>query len=295
MFQTTIDPDLLIYQEQQWRSDNVQCLLRLQALTNHRRFIAANGLQILISNEIAHFVYCTFPWNNDFGIVAELQDLKVFLYNDLASAKFIDARVQANTINLDPPDLTCVDTGITEIAAAWRKMLCVCVEVEEESEMEFVIATWNRPHKNQDRSSLTILIDKRCGVSEHLIPLAKSEENWVSRVDCLEYWPDIERCVQHYFAVNYENLNRYRGDFSGLGWTDKFMESVMRHCENYLRIKLIRAITKKFYGITDGSLRDEVFKSHRRFRVDYSWRVHYRQIGDRIILDEFGSHDMGIK
>jgi hypothetical protein len=74
--------------------------------------------------------------------------------------------------------------------------------------------------------------------------------------------------------------------------TDAFWKSVDR-LEERLRRALIQALTKRAYGILDASLGDEPLGEIRRFRVTDFWRVHYRDQGDRLTLEEFGPHSIG--
>ena len=51
--------------------------------------------------------------------------------------------------------------------------------------------------------------------------------------------------------------------------------------------------------MSDGAMKDEdiarVLQGQiRRFRVTTFWRVHYYELDDRLVLEEFGEHNMGL-
>ena len=91
-----------------------------------------------------------------------------------------------------------------------------------------------------------------------------------------------------------QNYYRVRGQPIPFECTDGFWKSVDDYCQPNMRHLLVKAIAKKVYGILDASLHDEPLGQIRRFRVTTFWRVHYYELDDRLVLEEFGEHNMGL-
>lgn len=294
MFRPAIDPDLLIYQLCDWRLRTSQFVTRMQTLTMHREVIKKHGLQFVISNDVAGYILNCFPWHEQFGSIGEFRDLRSFLYQDLGRAVYVTIDAQTTGISLRPQEVTCDLVENCEVSSAWRKMLLACVEEDRRSDGEFVIATWRRSDQIQDCTSLTLIVNDSCTHQEHEIPLMLDLSSWSNHIDWLDFWPDITECVRQYGVMNFRTTIRSNDWIWSLECTEQFLKSVDEHCQAAMRGKLVRAIAKKIYGLYDHSLRDEVFRDCRRFRIDPFWRVHYRQINDTIVLDEFGPHDIGM-
>ena len=106
----------------------------------------------------------------------------------------------------------------------------------------------------------------------------------------------MQRCIELHFRTNpgMRDYAEARERPMPFECTDAFWRSVERFCQGeQLRRSLITALTKRAYGILDVSLGDESLGEIRRLRVTDFWRVHYREEGDRLVLEEFGPHSIG--
>ena len=143
---------------------------------------------------------------------------------------------------------------------------------------------------------VTVTVHSVAGNEVHRIPLVWDEVSWDASLESQNFWPDLEKCVEIYFRSNpgmqsYRQAREHPVPFT---CTDAFWKSVQDYCDPTMRRLLIKAIAKKVYGILDSKLNDEPIGDLRRFRVTLFWRVHYRQCGDNIVLEEFGPHDIGL-
>ena len=130
---------------------------------------------------------------------------------------------------------------------------------------------------------------------DHYVPLVWDENTWFSRMGSQEAWPDLQMCVEIYFRSNFgmQSHPQARQNPIPFEWTDSFWKSVDDLCQPPMRQLLVKAIVKKVYGILDSKLHDERIRNFRRFRVTDFWRVNYVERGGRIVLEEFGAHDIG--
>ena len=136
--------------------------------------------------------------------------------------------------------------------------------------------------------TITIISDNG---EEDYLPLVWDEDTWISRLSSEDLWPDLQKCVELYFLSNAgmrcHPLSRQPPmEFE---CTEEFWKSyVNRECD-----LLIKAVTKRVYGILDNRLHDEPLGGLRRFRVTDFWSP-YRLNGNQILLVEFGPHDIGL-
>ena len=291
-----MDPALLIYEQEHWQTRQPHFYGRITALTLHRRIIRQYSQQIAMSDELASLVYQSFPWNDEFKSIGELRDFRHFIFEELARVHSVGRTRKASDISLKPDGLTCEHVGITEIFDAWKELLCACVEDGGSTEFDTQIATWETPTHTDRPLTITLAIDDMAVRENYHIPLVWDEDSWANGLAAQDSWPDLQRCVEFYFMAN-PGLRSYtsvRDEPIPFEWTDGFWKSVDDLCGPKMRDLLVKAIAKRVYGILDASLHDEPLGQMRRFRVTDFWRVHYRDIGDRIVLEEFGEHDIGL-
>ena len=296
MLLSVLDPALLVYQEDHWRSGQSHFRDRVGALALHRRLFRKYDQPIAITANLAAIVQQIFPWAAAYKSISELRDLRQFMLEELVRARYIQIAIPADDVSLNPDDLTCMYVEIEEVLAAWKELLCACAEEEGSSEFDVQVATWEHPVRQASSHSITVAVNKG-GVSEALyLPLVWDETSWANRMDSQESWPDLQRCVEVYFQANsgmksYPQCREHPIPFE---WTNEFRKSVDDFCQPRMRQLLVKAIAKRVYGILDAKLHDEPLGQIRRFRVTDFWRIHYRQFEDRIVLDEFGEHNMGL-
>ena len=296
MLLSALDPSLLMYQEQDWRTRQSHFFDRINSLMLHRRVIRQYQQRMAISNEVAALVYKWFPWNAGFKAIAELRDLRQFILEELGRARYIAKTKAAKDISLQPTDLTCGHVGSPTVLDAWKELLCACVEEEANSEFDVQVATWGTPVHLASSQAIIVTVNERAGPEDHCIPLVWDENSWASRLQSQDSWPDLHRCVELYFRANAGMRMHPRARQCPIPfvWTDTFWKSVEDLCQPQMRQLLVKAVAKRVYGILDARLHDEPLGNIRRFRVTDFWRVHYRVLDDKIVLDEFGEHDMGL-
>ena len=296
MLLSALDPALLMYQQEHWQTRQSHFFSRIRALFMHRRIVRRHNQQIAISIELAALVQQFFPWREDYKTIGELRDLRQFLLEELGRAYYVENTREAEEITLQPANLTCEHIDALSVIDAWKQLLCAYAEQEANSEFDVQVATWECPVNLVDSQSVTVSVNDGTGNEDHHLPLVWDEDSWANRMVSEDSWPDLRICVERYFQANsgmksYPDLRPNPIEFE---WTDAFWKSVEDFCQPRMRQLLVKAIAKKIYGILDSKLHDESLGTFRRFRVTSFWRVHYREFGSRIILEEFGEHDMGL-
>ena len=294
MLLSAIDPDLLIYQQEHWHTREAHFFKRIKALTLHRDIITQYKLQFAISCELLSMVFQSFPSNDDFKAIAELRDLRLFIMQELGKPIYVAKTTESESVSLQPSGLTGKFIATPEVLDAWKELLCALAEGD--SEFDAQIATWeSSTHPNQP-PALTVTVNSPAGGVTYHLPLVWDDYSWVGRLASQDSWPNLHRCVELYFKANpgMQNYIGIRENPIPFEWTATFWKSVEDRCQPPIRQLLIKAIAKKVYGVLDPKLGDESLGPIRRFRVTDFWRVHYHQLDDRIVLEEFGQHDMGL-
>ena len=295
MVLAALDPALLVYRQQDWEQRRGHWLRRTSALAMHRRMARLQNHRFGVTQAFVARLYESFPWNSAFQHVSELKDLRQFMLEDLAAAHYVDIPTCEQLVLL-PNDLTCSYVEQRDMIDAWKALLHGCIEDEVSLASEVCIATWESPALCGRADAVVLTIHDGTKTEDYEIALLWSENCWEKRINCLDAWPDLETCVNLYFTTNVA-MHGYSGVRTNpipFDCTDRFWNSVNDFCQPQMRLTLVKAIAKKVYGILDASLGDEAFGSIRRFRVTSFWRIHYRDLGDRLVLDEFGEHNMGI-
>ena len=296
MLLSAIDPALLIYEYEDWRARAPHCFNRFEALTLHRGVIRQYDQKMAMSDTFAGLVIQSFPWNENYRSISELRDFRRFILEDLQKVYYVDTEA-AREVSLQPTGIVSQYVKVPEVTAAWEELLCGCVDEAVLAEFDPQIATWETASLREHSGPMTLTFhDSEAGTRVYHLPLVWDDDSWAMQLVTQEWWPDLQRCV----ALHYRTNPGMR-DFPGVRaqprlfeCTDAFWKSVNRYCKDgQLRRSLIAALTKKAYGILDASLGDEAFGEMRRFRVTYFWRVHYREEGDRLVLEEFGPHSIG--
>ena len=296
MLLSALDPALLIYQQHHWQSRQSHFLSRVKALVLHRSITRKHNQQIVMSDDFAALVQQCFPWSSEYRAIGELHDLRLFILQEFNKLRYITTTKRAGDISLQPSNLTCAHIEDAIVLDTWKELLCACIEQEADSDFEVQVATWETPDSLGDSRSLIVSVSDNTGGEDYYLPLVWDQDSWTNQLHSQDSWPDLQRCVESYFQANVA-MQRYpyaRATPIPFECTDSFWKSVENFCQPQMRRLLVKAIAKKVYGILDSRLGDEPLGRIRRFRVTSFWRVHYRQVGGRIVLDEFGEHDMGI-
>ena len=296
MLVSAIDPTLLIYSRDSWYYSQDNFFDRIKALALHRNNIRKYDQRVMISYDMAGLVQQGFPWKDDYKAIGAMRDLRQFILEEFIRARFVSKTREASEISLKPKSLTCWYILDTAILDAWKEMLCASVEEDSDSDIEPQIATWEMPIKFEKAQSVTVTTMAKGGSRDFFVPLVWDDSSWAFRLNAQESWPDLHRCVELYAKANvgiqiYLTSKEQPIPFE---YTPKFWKSVEDICQPDMRHLLVKSIAKKVYGILDSGLRDENVGQFRRFRVSDFWRVHYQDFGNKIVLEEFGQHDMGI-
>ncbi len=111
-----------------------------------------------------------------------------------------------------------------------------------------------------------------------------------------ELWPDLKKCVEIYFKIfpamqQYHNVLKDPMEFE---YSDKFLKEVTKYCiTNEQKRRFIDALTKVVYKIPSAGLGDVKIKEMGdlyHFYVSFLFRVYYRKIENKIVLEKFISH-----
>lgn len=293
MLLSAIDPTLLIYNYEDWQTRKSHCFSRFTALTLHRGMFKQYGQKMAMSSTFASLIYQHFPWND--CSVSELRDLRRFILEDLTRAYYLSTDAEAaSEAELQPTGVVCMYIEAPEVIDAWKELLCGCVDDAISAEFDSQIATWDTPSLREHCGPMTLTIHDSEQV--YHLPLVWDDDSWAAQFVPLGSWPDLHHCVELHFKTtpsmrSYPGVRQQPIPFK---WTDAFLKSVEQRCKNeHLRRSLIKALTKRVYGILDAALGDEPLGSIRRFRVTDFWRVHYREESGQLVLEEFGPHDIG--
>ena len=291
-----LDPSMLLYQEDDWRTRSTGLLARITALNQHRHAVKRYGIRIVISQELAAFITQYFPWNRSDGSIGELRDLKQFVLEDLTRAEYVCRTRDAGRVSLQPESATCRDLKNPSVWNVWKELLCACVERQSCTGIQTQVATWVLQGSAPDVREIAITIVDAPS-RQYFLPLVWDEISWAERLDYSDFWPDLEKCVWICFRSNpgMRDYSHARESPISFQCTKRFWSSVSASCQPQTRPLLVKALAKKVFGIGDSSLGDEAIGGMiRRFRVTDFWRVHYREDGGGIQLLEFGPHDMGL-
>ena len=293
MLSIAIDPDLVTYRVEDLYDQSLHSLERLSALTLHRRFANEYGVKLIISSEMAALLYELSCWNSS---APDFHDLKSFFLQDLVKASYLESNLP-DTALIDSAGLACFGAQDPRIEIAWKRLLaCIVCRFRLSSDSLF-IATWPNPVEEIDATTLTVTVSVDGDLQSQCLLLVRDETSWIDALASRDFWPDIKRCVSLYFLSD-SGMRQHpqaRSDPLEFKCSDGFLRSLESRCDSSTRPAFVKALSKKVYGINDASLRDESFRSLRRFRVNDFWRVHYRYVGNSLILEEFGPHDMGFK
>jgi len=302
MLISVIDPALIIFENEDWKNRKDHCYRRLEKLSLHLSIIRDEGIILIVSDEFLCHIWDNFPWNLSNGVIPELRDIREVILYAFERARRIKCK-SSDRIEFSPDNIVCLHIASEKVIQSWKELVYGILAGEETRNDSPVISTWN-PKSSSDEipASLAVFIVTRDGDSSenYSIPLAWDKESWDIQLAKEEYWPDIDRCVDNHYKKN-TSLRLHpmaRKERIPFECTKKFTKSLFRYCEKNgdLRNSFIEALAKRVYGILDESLGDEHFGDIgdiRRFRVTNFWRVHYTIHKDKIILEEFGTHDIG--
>ena len=295
MLLTAVDPDLLLYEVKEWNEQREDVLRRMRALATHRSMMRQGGAKLAISNGFASHIYSRFPWDITAKNIPELRDLRRFVTDDISKAEFVAEFSDYEDSSLLPHGITCAIVLTSDTYAIWLDLLVAAIHRQDSLGWQMQVATWAIPIERSGVTELTVAFRHGDVVREEHVSLIWDEESWQQAFATQDAWPDLRLCAERYF-LGHSGLRNHptvRQEPFELEYTDAFWKSVERQPD--MHRALIRSVAKLIYGVRDPGLGDEQFGNRRRCRVSDFWRVHYRQEGDKIFLEEFGEHDIGIK
>lgn len=302
MLLSAVDPALLFYRLEECHAQEQHCLGRYEALMLHLDVSQRYGQGIALSCELEALMSQSFPWDGRWRDVEQLRDFAQVLLERLPRLRrYVDddsAGIAAREAILEPAEVVCRGVGVPEVVDAWMRLLCLCVSERVLADCAPQIATWDDGSlpRCPERILLTLCAPQAQGDAHTFcFPAVWDRDSWARQLCTQAWWPNLHRCVELHFATN-----RALRDFPGVREqpisfevTRTFERSLERYCQlDRLRRALVEALTKRVYGVLDRALGDEPFGGVRRFRVTRSWRVHYREEGPTLVLEEFGPHDM---
>ncbi len=300
MLLSALDPALFVFVPDDWASRTPHCFVRCSALLMHRAMTREYGQRMATSEQLVSLAFQLWPWTPRANQIPELRDIRRFILEDLQKAKWVRPQM-GGELSIEPINVGCEHIGDSpEVARAWRELLQGCLADHITARFDLQIATWKSPGLRGIPSAIRIVIRASTKMAEdggHRIPLVWDEDTWYSQLATQDWWPDLERCTRICFLTT-PSMQRHPSAASPpmpLQCTERFWQSLQRPCrDRTLRRALVKALTKRRYGILDASLGDEAIGSLRRFRVTKYWRVHYEIDIDheRLVLQQFGGHDM---
>ena len=295
MLISAIDPALLFYKSRDWQSRELHCFDRFDSLRLHNRITREYKQKIAVSSSLVGLIWQHFPYDARSRNVDQSHDLRQVMNAIMQRAEYIDTKYECE-ISIQPAEVLCEYIDAIAVIDAWKQLLCGCADVTG-VECESQIATWETPAVHQsDLVSLMITHPKEGIDTQHDFTLVWNENSWAIQLAKQNWWPDLQRCVEFEFKTNsgirdYPTVREHPIPFE---CSEEFQPSLDRFCTDDSRQRsLVEALTKKVYGVPVG-LNDEQIRGRRmrRFRVTRFWRIHYWMAGDRIVLSEFGPHDM---
>ena len=260
MLPSAIDPALLIYKEEHWRTQQKHFFDRLGALTLHRDFLRKYGQEIVTSDALSSILYQSFPWN---AKINELQDLRQLLFEDWAKAKRLEPK-SSGSVALEPDDLTCKFVNDPTALGTWKELLTCCVNEQETPEFDVQVATWEEDDSLDQVQWLTITVESE----RNYLPLVWDKESWGKQLASQDAWPNLHNCVELYFLSNpaMRNYVGVRENAMPFEYSPAFLGTVESIRDKHLQQALIKALAKRVYGVLDKGLGDEPFRDIRRFR-----------------------------
>ena len=288
MLLSAVDPSLLFYSANEWQTRSVSCLGRMTTLLMHCKYLRAHAVPMILSHNLAALLYESYPWTRR---VDGLRDLRRIVFETLGRAHYVMPDTP-NSVSIIPNGLTASGVTDSRILDEWANLLAVSAGKRFCPDAIVLVATSEAAMARSKVEHLTIHADYEVGHLISWLPLVWNEESWAIQILCQNTWPDLSSCVEHYFRTHLSDHPMANANSIGFTWTKRFWKSVEAHCDPSTRTAFIKSIAKRVYGICDASLGDEAFGPLRRFRVTDFWRVHYRDLGDSIILEEFGGHDI---
>lgn len=303
MLLSILDPDLLVYNFDDWQAREPHCDSRLGILSLHIVTTRRYGQRMAMSTRLADFVSNAFPWGCEYRGIPQLRELRRLVFQELQRVAYYDLPIDAilvTDISLQPGGIVCQYLEDANIIEAWEELLCSCVDDAVLTEFDPQIATRESPtlceHSGPMILEYTLLNPEAVADTRVChIPLVWDDDSWATQLTTQQWWPNLQQCVELCFRTN-PSMGLYpeaRQQPIPFECTDSFRKSLDRLCRGPLRRSLVEALTKRVHGILDASLGDEAFGEGRRFRVTAFWRVHYREEAGRVILEEFGQHSMG--
>jgi len=247
-----------------------------------------------MTNSFAALTYQSFPCNA--ADIPELRDLRLLILEELQRALYVDPGV-AGDVTFEPTGIVCEYVEVPEIIAAWKLLLCGCLDQRMLSQFDPQIATWETVSLRRHSGGIRVIFcnsDGQAGAEVREFPLVWDKDTWAIQLVTQDWWPDLHLCVELHFSTNpgMRNYPAVREQPIAFECTRAFWRSVNRLCRQADRRRLIEALAKLVYGIHDASLGLEPIGETWRFRVTDFWRVHCRREADRFVLEEFGPHDI---
>ena len=171
---------------------------------------------------------------------------------------------------MDPTRFTRCSPSDSRIEIAWKHLLACIIQHGYPSSDSLFIATWTDSVQAVGAATLNVTVSADGELKSQCILLVWNEASWIDLLASRDFWPDVKRCVNLYFLSD-SGMRQHpqaRSDPIEFNCSDGFLRSLERRCDASTRPAFVKALSKKVYGITDASLRDEAFRGLRRFRVN---------------------------
>ena len=129
MLLSIFDPDLLMYDHNDWLTEQQHVSRRMQVLAMHQRFVLRNSFSIAMSAEMEALMFEWFPWGERFKTLPDFRDFRQFILERLPRMMHHITRTkEADEITLEPNDVTCRYIDDPRVINIWKELVCAAAE-----------------------------------------------------------------------------------------------------------------------------------------------------------------------
>ena len=240
MFLSALDPALLIYELEDWVGNEAHCLSRLDALRMHRKMLREHEQPIVTTDDLDAILYGTFPLNPQYKNIAELYDVRRFIFEDLQRAHRVSPQLE-KLVTLQPEGITCTHL----VTANGRQSLggiasWMCGGGDPKPATPYKSLPGRKMHPGQLPETMTLTVTGESETATYLLPVVWDADSWLTQLAPLDAWPDFQRCVELCFLADpgMRSFERVRERPLPFEWTDRFEKSVGALCQPPLRTAL---------------------------------------------------------
>jgi hypothetical protein len=277
---TVVNVALLVYSEDEWERQTRSALERLAALVMHREMARRHGARVLFSANLLDLLLASFPWRVGFP---GLRDVHQMLLEVAQRAEWVEPADRID--ETEPP----AGLGLDHVpAGVICEMVSILVHESREADLPFVLS-WEHPDSRPTADVRDLDGNLRA------FPVVLTRIGWAGVCAPEATWPDLELAVEDYYLRHDGLASRSCPSGYPLPFraTTGFQESVDAvACPTGLLAEMVKAVSKRVYGVLDRALGDEMIEGTSRFRVTRFYRIHYHFDGRLLVLDRFGPHRM---